>query len=329
MATTSPPKARPGLPPAAAAQLVLGAVVLAHLTIVELAFLTAGTGKNAVLTVAKFFGLHAASLMMVQLLLIARLPLAGPPPRHGPAHPLAPLGRLHTVLDGADPRHAHRARLRPARRRAGARDVPGAGRGGRLAARHARRDDHRRRSPRPPRGSCAGGCPTRPGTPCTWPSTSRSSSPSCTRRSRAPRSPARGRRPTGGRCGRWWSARWSSAGWSSRCAATPGTASASPASSRKSPERHLGVRHGPRPRHGCPPARASSSSGASPTTTAGGRPTRSRSRRRRTAVAAAHRQGRRHDQRGAARPPGRQPGVRRGPVRRVHPHAPDHRRACC
>ncbi len=74
VATMSPPQARRGLPPAAAAQLALGAVVLAHLTIVELAFLTAGTGKNSVLTVAKFFGLHAASLMMVQLLLIARLP---------------------------------------------------------------------------------------------------------------------------------------------------------------------------------------------------------------------------------------------------------------
>ena len=40
---------------------------------------------------------------------------------------------------------------------------------------------------------------------------------------------------------------------------------------------------------------------------------------------AAHREGRRHDQRGAARPPARQPGVRRGPVRRVHQHAPGRR----
>ena len=42
----------------------------------------------------------------------------GPPPRHGPAHPLAPLGRLHPVLDGADARLDRRARLRPARQRA-------------------------------------------------------------------------------------------------------------------------------------------------------------------------------------------------------------------
>jgi predicted ferric reductase len=66
--------ARSGIPPAVAAQLVLGGVLLAHLTVVEVTFLAAGTGKNAVLTVAKFFALHAATLMMLQLLLIARLP---------------------------------------------------------------------------------------------------------------------------------------------------------------------------------------------------------------------------------------------------------------
>ena len=61
-------------PPALTAQVVLGAVVAVNLVIVELLFLTAGTGKNAVLTVAKFFGLHAALIMMLQLLLVARLP---------------------------------------------------------------------------------------------------------------------------------------------------------------------------------------------------------------------------------------------------------------
>jgi predicted ferric reductase len=65
---------RAGLPPATAAQLALGAVVLAHLTIVEVQFFATGTGKNPTLTVAKFFGLHAATLMMLQLILIARLP---------------------------------------------------------------------------------------------------------------------------------------------------------------------------------------------------------------------------------------------------------------
>ncbi len=74
MTTTSPPVARSGLPRAVAAQLVLGGVLLAHLTVVEVTFLAAGTGKNAVLTVAKFFALHAATLMVLQILLIARLP---------------------------------------------------------------------------------------------------------------------------------------------------------------------------------------------------------------------------------------------------------------
>lgn len=72
--TTSPPKARPGLPPATTAQLVLGGLLLAHLLVVEVAFFTVGAGKNATLTVAKFFALHAATLMMLQLILIARLP---------------------------------------------------------------------------------------------------------------------------------------------------------------------------------------------------------------------------------------------------------------
>ena len=74
MTTTSPPKARPGLPPATTAQLVLGGLLLVHLLVVEVAFFTVGAGKNATLTVAKFFALHAATLMMLQLVLIARLP---------------------------------------------------------------------------------------------------------------------------------------------------------------------------------------------------------------------------------------------------------------
>ena len=74
MTTTSPPKARPGLPPATTAQLVLGGLLVVHLAVVEFAFFTGGAGKNATLTVAKFFALHAASMMMFQLILIARLP---------------------------------------------------------------------------------------------------------------------------------------------------------------------------------------------------------------------------------------------------------------
>ena len=66
MTTTSPPIARQGTAPATTAQLVLGAVLVAHLAVVEVAFLADGTGKNSVLTVAKFFGLHAATLMMTE-----------------------------------------------------------------------------------------------------------------------------------------------------------------------------------------------------------------------------------------------------------------------
>jgi predicted ferric reductase len=65
---------RAGMSPAVAAQVALGAGVLAHLVVLEVLFASAGTGKNSILTVAKFFGLHAASIMMLQLVLVARLP---------------------------------------------------------------------------------------------------------------------------------------------------------------------------------------------------------------------------------------------------------------
>jgi predicted ferric reductase len=56
------------------ARLAVVAVVLANVVIVELLFAAHGTGKNPVLTVAKFVGLHAALIMIGQLLLVARLP---------------------------------------------------------------------------------------------------------------------------------------------------------------------------------------------------------------------------------------------------------------
>lgn len=62
------------IPPVVAARWALWTFVVVNLVIVEILFLTAGTGKNGVLTVAKFFGLHAAVLMLFQLLLVARLP---------------------------------------------------------------------------------------------------------------------------------------------------------------------------------------------------------------------------------------------------------------
>ncbi|WP_371582267.1 ferric reductase-like transmembrane domain-containing protein [Streptomyces sp. NBC_01314] len=60
--------------PVVAARRALWTFVLVNLVIVEVLFVTAGTGKNSVLTVAKFFGLHAAVLLLSQLLLVARLP---------------------------------------------------------------------------------------------------------------------------------------------------------------------------------------------------------------------------------------------------------------
>ncbi|MDX2553151.1 ferredoxin reductase family protein [Streptomyces stelliscabiei] len=73
-AAVSPGVRRGGVPPVVAARWALWTFVLVNLVIVEILFVTAGTGKNSVLTVAKFFGLHAAVLMMFQLLLVARLP---------------------------------------------------------------------------------------------------------------------------------------------------------------------------------------------------------------------------------------------------------------
>lgn len=61
-------------PPVVAARWALWTFVVVNLLIVEVLFLTAGTGQNGVLTVARFFGLHAAVLMLFQLLLVARLP---------------------------------------------------------------------------------------------------------------------------------------------------------------------------------------------------------------------------------------------------------------
>jgi predicted ferric reductase len=56
------------------AQLVLGAAILINLAIVEVLFLTGGPGKNTLNDIARFLGLHAAFLMMLQLVLVARLP---------------------------------------------------------------------------------------------------------------------------------------------------------------------------------------------------------------------------------------------------------------
>src|SRR3954471_19631500 len=74
MVATNQQIRRGGMTPVVQARVALWAFVVVNVAIVEYLFLTAGTGKNEVLTVAKFFGLHAALIMMFQLLLVAGLP---------------------------------------------------------------------------------------------------------------------------------------------------------------------------------------------------------------------------------------------------------------
>jgi len=66
--------ARGGIPPARQARLVLGAVVGINLLIVQAVFLAAEPASNAVLGFGKWLGLHLALVMILQLVLIARLP---------------------------------------------------------------------------------------------------------------------------------------------------------------------------------------------------------------------------------------------------------------
>jgi predicted ferric reductase len=74
MAVANSPVRRGGMTPVVRARVALWTFVVVNVAIVEVLFFTAGTGKNSILTVAKFFGLNAALVMMFQLLLVARLP---------------------------------------------------------------------------------------------------------------------------------------------------------------------------------------------------------------------------------------------------------------
>jgi predicted ferric reductase len=65
---------RTAIPPAMLARLVLWAVVGVNLLIVETVFLTAEPAKNAILGFGKWLGLHLALVMILQLVLVARLP---------------------------------------------------------------------------------------------------------------------------------------------------------------------------------------------------------------------------------------------------------------
>ncbi|MER5942005.1 ferredoxin reductase family protein [Streptomyces sp. NPDC001928] len=74
MATASNTVRTGAVLPVDAARWAMWAFVIVNVVIVEALFISAGSGKNGVLTVAKFFGLHAALLLLFQLLLVARLP---------------------------------------------------------------------------------------------------------------------------------------------------------------------------------------------------------------------------------------------------------------
>ncbi len=63
-----------GTTPPAPARAVLWTGLVANMLIVEATFLFSAGDSSPLLSVAKFLGLHAALIMMVQLLLVARLP---------------------------------------------------------------------------------------------------------------------------------------------------------------------------------------------------------------------------------------------------------------
>ena len=74
MTTTARGPAHTATSPATRARIALWSVAAVLVVITETSLLVYGEGKNSILTVAKFFGLHAAMLMMLQLTLIARVP---------------------------------------------------------------------------------------------------------------------------------------------------------------------------------------------------------------------------------------------------------------
>lgn len=69
-----PTTSRPASSPAARAERVLLALMLANFAVVQVLFVTAGPGRNSLLSVGRWFGLQVAFVMMVQLVLVARLP---------------------------------------------------------------------------------------------------------------------------------------------------------------------------------------------------------------------------------------------------------------
>ena len=240
--------------------------------------MTAGPGKNGLLSVGRFFGLHAALIMMVQLLLVARLPWLDRRigmDRLTSWHRWVGFTLFWTVVLHATFIVLGYARLDGA---SVAADVPEPGRRARLAARDLRRGDHRHR-----RGALgavrpAPACRTRPGTPSTSSSTSRSCSACMHQVAEGTDVHAR-RRPPRRTGGRLWAL------VARRPAGRPGGAAAvaqrlPPVPGRRGRprvrQRRVGLRHRAATSTGCRRGPASSSSGGSSPRAAGGRPTRSR-----------------------------------------------------
>ena len=65
---------RTRMPPARLARWVFAGAVAVHVVVVEVIFFAGGARANPLLTLGNFFGLHVATILMVQLILIARLP---------------------------------------------------------------------------------------------------------------------------------------------------------------------------------------------------------------------------------------------------------------
>jgi predicted ferric reductase len=75
MTATSQPLTRPVVSPGLAARAVLGTAVLVNVLFVWVLFFTSDVPeKNTLITVGRFLGLHVALIMILQLLLVARLP---------------------------------------------------------------------------------------------------------------------------------------------------------------------------------------------------------------------------------------------------------------
>ena len=62
------------MPPSLVARWVLVGALVVHVAVVEAIFLAGGAGPNTLLTIGNFFGLHIATIIVVQLTLIAGCP---------------------------------------------------------------------------------------------------------------------------------------------------------------------------------------------------------------------------------------------------------------